>query len=396
MGAHRPHIFVDARFLSAAPYSSHARYLRELVRYWSELVDGPRFTLFGPGPQPTGVPFGPSLVWRSAGPLGRLGRRAAGGRVWLNAVFAPRSALARPDVLFFPYPYVPSWLAAPTVVTVHDVCFRTTRDAFAEGGRALDRRVGAALRAASAIVAVSRACRDGAVAEYGTDPKEIEIVHHGLAPIFRAAPWPDDAAMRTRLGVTDPYILCVSTHERRKNLTTLVHAFAALRAERPEQRPTLVLVGRSTPYTKELEALRPGDAPEEPRVRFLESTGDSELAALYRGAVAVALPSLCEGFGFPLIESLASGTPVVASDLPVFRELAETGVRFVPPLEVPRWTAELGAVLRTSPADRLSTAAADAVVARYTWRDAAGRTLRVLEDAARRGRHQPVAIPSGM
>src|SRR5262245_19257959 len=143
----RRRIFVDARFVTTAPASSHARYLRELVREWSRSDDGPEFVLCAPGPRPSGLPTGPRVRWVCPpGPISRVGRRAHGGRIWLNTVFTLFSLRARPDALFFPYPFTPRLLAAPAVVTVHDVCFHSRPAMFADGGRSLTTRARNALQ----------------------------------------------------------------------------------------------------------------------------------------------------------------------------------------------------------------------------------------------------------
>ncbi|MBV9325367.1 MAG: glycosyltransferase family 4 protein [Chloroflexi bacterium] len=353
--------------------------MRELVREWARRPDGPQFVLCAPGAQPTDMPVGGRISWCAPNPVvSRLGMRAEGGRLWLNSYFSLAARLARPDVLFFPWSVVPSRLSSPAVVTVHDVCFRSHQQYFADGGRAMDTRTGVAVRTASQVVAVSQACKDAVVATYGVDAARITVVHHGISGIFTpVSAASEEPEIAHEAGISGPYVLCVSTHEPRKNLDTLVRAFGTVLAEWPASSalPSLVMVGRTTPYTAELRALAAACSPPG-QVQFVEGVSDTRLAALYRGAHAVAVPSTCEGFGFPLIEALASGSPVIASDLPVFRELVGDAAHYVPPLDQSAWADSLLTTVMARSNSKTS------IVERFTWARAAERTLEVLYRAA--------------
>ena len=152
------------------------------------------------------------------------------------------------------------------------------------------------------IVANSRFTA-GDVAERLSFPIErIQVAYPGIDPVFS----PDGRPAR----LERPYILGVSTLEPRKNLAGLVAAFRLLRHRRDDL--DLVLAG----------GLRPGGEPPKlaEGVRLLGYVEDEELAALYRGASAFVYPSLFEGFGLPIVEALASGTPTVASSHPSLDE----------------------------------------------------------------------------
>jgi glycosyltransferase involved in cell wall biosynthesis len=255
----------------------------------------------------------------------------------------------------------------------------------------MDARAGAALRAAAEVVAVSDDCRDGVVRAYGLDPARVTVVHHGISGSFSPLAQPNDRERRSRLGVPSPYLLCVSLHEPRKNLETLIRAFGRLLAEwpAPAEQPTLVLVGASTPHTAILRALAEQVAPGRPdrdggRVHFLEGVANADLSALYRDATALAFPSLCEGFGFPLVEALASGTPVVASDIAVFRELVGPSALYVDPADPDAWTGALRRVLSDAALRTRLIADAAGIAARYDWRRSAASTLDVLARVAER------------
>jgi glycosyltransferase involved in cell wall biosynthesis len=204
------------------------------------------------------------------------------------------------------------------VVTLHDLRFRHGYGGILRRlhGR---RRFGALLRGAAAVVAVSDAVRDEAIAAYGLDSAAVRVARNAPSRAFRPPRPEDEVSTLLRLGVSSPYLLWVGRDEPRKALPAAVAAWRASRGGRTAG-VGLVLVGARV-------------APE-PGVTCLPSLPDADLAAVYAGAVATLAPSLCEGFDLPVVESLACGAPVVASDVPAHREHRERGARglvLVPP-----------------------------------------------------------------
>ena len=380
-------VLVDARWIALAPETSHARYLRALAAEWSQLDGprGPRVTLVGPGPRPRDVATSHTVTWQAAPHLPGRWRGRAGSRTWSNTIFTAIAAAKRPDVLFFPWSVLPSVLVAPAVVTVHDVCFRTHPDRFADGGRGGNAVLAGAVRCATEILTPSAESKRGVVAAYAVEERRVTVVRHGIAPVFNSATCSRDAATLARFGVRPPYFLCVSTHEPRKNLEVLVRAFACYLEQRGlgEASPQLVLVGRRSADTPSIVQLLSSSTQATEQTRFVEGLSDPDLASLYRQASAVALPTVCEGFGFPLLESVASGTPVLASDLSVFRELLDDGAVYVAPLDIAAWVAALQRVSSDTQLKRRAMEAAASVRCQFAWRTSADTTLGVLERAAR-------------
>ena len=109
-----------------------------------------------------------------------------------------------------------------------------------------DAVLGAAVRSATEVVTPSAESKRGVVAAYGLDEQRVTIVRHGIAPTFRPAPAPGDAATLRSVGLTPPYLLCVSTHEPRKNLDVLAQAFVRYleQGTATGPAPQLVFVGR--------------------------------------------------------------------------------------------------------------------------------------------------------
>ena len=378
-------VLIDARWVALAPLSSHARYLRALCAEWAFESSATRLTLVGPGPRPADLATSQSVVWHTTPDLPGRWRNRPGGRLWLNTIFTAVALAHRPHVLFFPWSVLPRVLVAPAVVTLHDVCFRTHPDRFADGGRSGDSLLATAARRASEVLTPSAASKQGVVEAYGLSERQVTVVRHGIAPVFDPAPLPGDADVLQSRGIAAPYFLCVGSYEPRKNLDTLVRAFARCLEELPDTRPRpqLVFIGRRPTDLGQVSPLLQVSMPTRQQVSFVEQVCDADLAALYRHAVAVAFPSVCEGFGFPLLESIACGTPAVASELAVFRELVGNAALFVEKSDVAAWACALTMALETCAPRKVAAAAAGKIKREFGWRSSAAETLRVLERAAR-------------
>jgi glycosyltransferase involved in cell wall biosynthesis len=223
--------------------------------------------------------------------------------------------------------------------------------------RLLARRVLAGLRKAVAVFYATDAVRAEAERFGLLDPARLVYAPYGVAAEFLAESGSEDDAVRA--GV--PYLLHVGSCVPRKRVDVLLDVFAAVRAGRPGLR--LVQVGGDwTPAQRD-------------QIRRLDLTGAvaqergvsrARLAAWYRGAAAVLQPSEAEGFGLPVAEALACGAAVVASDLPVLREVGGDAARYCPVADVPAWADAVGRVL-DDPGAAPPPAARRAHGRRFSW-----------------------------
>ena len=275
----------------------------------------------------------------------------------------PRCA-GRADVLLATNPELPLRpLPVPSIVVVHDL-FPLTHPRFTSRAKRARFRVllPRVCARASAIVCVSAATR-AALEEHVAAARGTTVVI-GEGPT--ALP-PAEPARAER-----PYLLYVGELYRRKNLITLL---AALR-ELPEL--DLVLAGRARAETSAALERQVRDWGLAGRVRHEGFVGGARLAALQAGALAVVLPSLAEGFGRPLLDAMAAGTPALASDIPALRELAGGAALLVPePLDPGAWRAAIerlrgDAELRRRLSEHGRERARD-----YDWRDIAARMVEL-------------------
>lgn len=261
-----------------------------------------------------------------------------------------------------------TWAVPPTsrplVVTVHDLAFLQDPTHFTARGNRFFRRALATVRSrADAVVVPSRSTADECV-DAGIDEGRLHVVPHGTR-VRRPGPGAV-ADWRRRAGISGPYVLWCGTVEPRKNLVTLLHAFARL----ADPQLGLVLVG--PPGWGDVPVHPPGlDAS---RVHVLGHVSRDDLDAAYEGAAAFCFPSLREGFGLPVLEAMAHGVPVVTSAGTACAEVAGSAGLLVEPTDVDGFAAALAEAV----ADDGSRAARSlARAAQFSWAEAARRTSEV-------------------
>lgn len=258
----------------------------------------------------------------------------------------------------FEFPAFLRWLERrPDVVPVffiHDLLPLDHPEFFRAGYRELfERRVATMARFARAAVVSSRAVQERVAAEMARRGRREMPIH--------AAPLPPPAAATAEAppsSRTAPYFLMTGTIEARKNHLLVLHAWRAL-AEAGGPVPRLVLVGPRGWENEQVVDLLERCAALAPHVAEVSGLSTPGLARLIRGARAALVPSFAEGYGLPLAEALAAGTPVVASDIPVFREVSQGCATLLDPTDGPGWRQTIAA-LAADPSPRHADAVAAA------------------------------------
>ncbi len=291
------------------------RYVRGLLGGLAELPDRPELVLTAFS-RSGGEPDIPGVRWSRRRVPARLLQAA-----WSRTSLPPVEWLAgRCDVFHATNFVLPPRRRAAGVVTVHDLTFLRYPDLVTPAVARYRHLVPRAVRDAAVVLVPSAAVAGELADRYSADADKIRVARPGVDPSWAAARPPDPAWLKER-GLPSSYVLAVGTLEPRKNLVLLTDAHARLRRSDPGA-PELVIVG--PPGWGPL--LRLGDGTH--LTGWLE---DPDLQRLVAGAACLAFPSLYEGYGLPPLEALACGTPVVACDLPVLREVLGTHAALVPP-----------------------------------------------------------------
>ena len=238
-----------------------------------------------------------------------------------------------------------------TVVTCHDLnTFRCLLEPEEEPRprwfRAMTRRILNGMTRCAHVVCVSGAVRQQILRHSLVPAARLSVVHNGAHPSCLPLPDPAADAGAARLLASDPahqasYLLHVGSTAERKRIDLLLEIFAAVRKQAPGAR--LIRVGGPFTAAQSLLAEKLGVAGAIHVLPFLDR---SVLAAVYRRASILLQPSEAEGFGLPVVEALACGCPVIASDLPVLREVGGSAAVYCPVGDVPAWTRAAVELLR--------------------------------------------------
>lgn len=304
--------------------------------------------------------------------------RARPARLLSQQLLLPLIAQRRGvDVVHSPSFVMPLWRGAQRhVLTVHDMTSMTIPHVHTRLHRsaAFARAVTTSIRRADRIVVPSSYTKSEVLRVVPEVASErVDVIPWGVGPEFGPTAAEDVARARARYGLTRPYVLFVGTVEPRKNLETLVEAFR-LAAEREGIDEQLVLAGRlGWGYERLLATL--DDPWFHGRVLRLGYVDQADLPGLYAGARAFVFPALAEGFGFPPLEAMACGTPVLASDSSSLRENLAGAAELVAPGDRDALAAGLVRLLHDEALRRARRAAGIERAAAFRWETTAQATL---------------------
>jgi glycosyltransferase involved in cell wall biosynthesis len=294
-----------------------------ISRYISELVDGlhdvmqPDDTLIMPGERLP--PFGSNPAMRI---------------LWEQTVLPLSIEARRLDVIHGPMSVVPWVSRIPSVITVHDLAFlKFPEQVPASRRKWLVAAMRLSARKAEAIITISENTKADLLQWLKLPEDKVKVIPLAISPRVQHVTGRSLDVFRMRNTPDQPYILAVGTLEPRKNLPTLLRAFAKIKDDIPHQ---LVLVGPEGWLTGELKStldeLSLGD-----RVKLTGFVSDEELGGWYSGADLFAYPSWYEGFGLPSVEAMNCGAPVLASNTSSFPEVVGDAGVLIPPGDVDLW-----------------------------------------------------------
>ena len=241
----------------------------------------------------------------------------------------------RPDVYHAPHYILPLGIGCASVVTIHD-CIHLRFPQYLPGRMAHLYARASMWRAATGsdrLITVSEASKRDILHYFDVPPEKITVIYNAIDERFSLAPTEGAVArVRERYQLAHPFVLYVGNIKPHKNLVRLIEAFVAVR-QRPFDELKLLIIGDEI---SKLPALRRAVHSHKlhKHVRFLGFLPDDMLAILYRLASVFVFPSLYEGFGLPPLEAMASGTPVVTSNVASLAEITGDAAVLVDPYEI--------------------------------------------------------------
>jgi len=370
---------IDAsRAVSLRPTGTET-YSRRLIQALLDLDTPHRFRLYFRAPPP-------------AGDFAAADRRVIPfPRLWSHVRLSWEIARRPPDLLFVPAHVLPIIHPRRSVVTVHDLGYLHFPRAHPLRQRLyLDLSTRWSARAAAHLLADSQATKADLVARYRTPPEKVTVAYPGsdesLSPVRDPAAI---AAAKARYGIRGDYFLYLGTLQPRKNLATLIAAFAALQPETLKPETALVIAGqKGWLYHDLFDPVRRLGL--EGRVCFPGYVAEADKAALLSGALAFVFPSLYEGFGLPVLEAQACDCPVVCANTSSLPEVAGDSALLVAPTDAAALTAALARLagdpsLRADLVERGRTN-----LRRFSWERCARTVLDVIAGLVGRTGFQPV------
>lgn len=331
--------------------SGISRYLLELLEAWAHRPDGDRFVLFGsPSLRPVffapGSPaaLSPAFRWVDVGERWEKPVPSVFWHLWVLPGLCRREQI---DRFFFPAanrrlgPGVP----CPCVGTVHDLSSLHVKGKYSPANELyLHRLLPGLIRRLDGILSISGSTSRDLVSLLGIDPARITVIGHGVETARFAAGRPDWPRVREKLGLPEKFLLYISRIEHPgKNHVRLIRAFELLKTKTglPHH---LVLAGAD--WDRAAEVHRTAEtSPWAQAIHFTGFLSGADLPGLYAGADLFVFPSLFEGFGMPLLEAMAAGVPVCASDTSSLPEVGGAAARYFDPESEESMARVLEAVL---------------------------------------------------
>ena len=365
----------DATPLEERERTGVGRYVERLLAALVAREDTRRYHLLASRPLHGALP---------AGVVGPVGWRLQTRWLWMQAMLPATLRRLRPRFCHFTNGMAPVGCPCPYVLTLYDMSlFLHARTQPLKSRLLIRGLVPLVARRAAAVVTPTESERADIIRVLGLPPDRVQVVSGGVEPAFRLIDTPDGVdRVRRRYRLDRPFILSVGTLEPRKNLGRLTRAFGQLRAQ--GRREELVLAGRGGWGRDEARQVA-DELGIAANVRALGYVPQSDLPALYALARAVAFPSLYEGFGFPMVEAMACGTPVLTSNRSAMAEVGRDAALLIDPTDVRSIADGLGALLDDEPLRDRLRAAGLRRAASLRWPTVAERTVAVYDRVAAGG-----------
>jgi glycosyltransferase involved in cell wall biosynthesis len=318
-------VLLDGKIYEMQSYGGINRCFNELLTRLVQQEADIQVVVYSPRRTITTVPNNPGITvvrecsLRPARVFGRFAKQ----------IDLARLRAGRPHIFHSTYYDQPYWNGLKQLVTVHDFVDENTFDTMSGNGAAFSETKRKTIERADAIIAVSYATKADILKYTDASADRISVIYHGISATFSNVKFTqaEIGGFHSRHNINGPYWLFVGRRQLYKNFGTLLRAWARTRMTCDTY---LVAIGPD----EGLESWQIDFVIEnrlENRLVLLCGADDRELGLAYSGAVGFIFPSLSEGFGIPLLEAMACGAPIIASDIPVFHEVASDAALFFDP-----------------------------------------------------------------
>jgi glycosyltransferase involved in cell wall biosynthesis len=312
--------------------------------------------------------------------LARRAARSSADLLWAHMWLPARLWCKQFDLLHSPAFIAPLVAPCPVVVTVHDITYLLFPANFSEWWLTYMKLImPTILRSAAAIISVSEYSKHDIVKAYGICSAKVHVVSNGVDHARFHPGVRLDKKWARSFAINDGYLLHVGTPSYRKNIPTLLRAVAQLRSKGKLGKRQLVLAGCENPALRGaseiyqvIEQLELADV-----VVLPGHVPDTHLPGLYADAAVLIMPSLYEGFGFPVLESMAIGTPVVASATSSLSEVGGDAALFCPPHDPEAFATAIAEVLESSSLTEKLRQKGLRRAQQFSWHRAAEETIAV-------------------
>lgn len=381
-------IGIDARFITHPQRGGFKTYTENLIAALAQVDTENEYVLYIDRPPQSSnrLPHRPNFSIRIV-----PGQLPMVGLLWREQIALARQvAQDRLDVFHSPCLTAPLNLSCRLIVTIHDMIWLSPEKFSRANSWSVQRKLMEwyyrlipeyAARRASSIIAVSQATKLDIVEQLKVDAERIFVTHEAASERFRQI---DGEALVNRACdkyfLPSQFILAIGSADPRKNITTLIQAYASLPAELQAAHPLAIVWTHSflaDELTKHIELLGLMD-----RVHFLEQVPDEDLVLLYNGAALFIFPSLYEGFGLPLLEAMACGTPIIACSNSSIPEITGDAALLVDAQDAFAMTNLMIQVLTDKVLQSDLIRKGLARVACFSWNNCARQTLAVYRQCA--------------
>lgn len=290
------------------------------------------------------------------------------------------------DVFFSPCNIAPLLVKSPTVITLFDVHWLIYPEMFGKAKQMyLRNAIGHSIAKARKVITISDNSRKDIMKIFGASGNKIKVIPCGLDPIFKVLKDNERLTeVMAKFDIRGKFIFFVAQLHRRKNVIGLLEAYNKLKKERNLEHSLVIAGGKGDGYEEICRYLSSNGL--ESSVKLCGCVTNEELLLLYSGADLFVYPSLYEGFGLPVIEAMACGTPVITSNVSSLPEVAGDAAILVDPYNVGEIADAIYRVIADKEMRKDLIARGLKRAAEFSWEKAAWETMKVFEEVYRETR----------